>query len=163
MGQFSPDRENLLSGISFFNIYDWDSSVPLYGNHLKKWQTGSRDWEQNTQKRKWFVMEFHVNWAHVNLCLNLSKPDSDWPVSMYSVKNGRHAVPCTMPYGSTHCTALRESTMHWSLVERESIHVYVCAHFWNCLFIMISTCIWIPSQGPCDSEDLDGISLWVWV
>ena len=28
---------------------------------------------------------------------NLPNNDSDWPVSMYSVKHGRDAAPCTVP------------------------------------------------------------------
>ena len=32
---------------------------------------------------------------------------------------------------------------HWSVVERDSAHIYWCAHFWNCFFI--SPRIWAPS------------------
>ena len=38
--------------MDIINTYDRDSSVPLYGSHLRKWRTKSRDWEQNMQK-KW--------------------------------------------------------------------------------------------------------------
>ena len=60
---------------------------------------------------------------------------------------------------SLHSTTLRGSLMHWSIVEHDSAHVYVCAHFWNCLFI--SPRIWAPSQGPCWKKitSMNGISL----
>ena len=56
---------------------------------------------------------------------------------MYSVKQGRHATPCTVPHRVKNCTAMCEYLTHWSIfiVERDSAHVYLCAHFWNRLFI----------------------------
>ena len=64
-----------------------------------------------------------TNTAHAHLIL--PNNNSDWPVSKYSVKHGRHA----MPDRATHSTTLRESLMRWSVVERDSAHVYLCAHF----------------------------------
>ena len=61
-------------------------SVPLYGRHLRKWRTESRDWEQNKQKVSGSVVEFHdTACAFVSI---LPNNDSDWSVSKYSVKHG---------------------------------------------------------------------------
>ena len=125
---------------------DWDSQS-LYGSHLRKWRTESRDWEQNMQTKAGCSWN-STNTAHAHLCLtNLPNNDSDWPVSKYSLKHGRQTAPCTAPHRITHGTALRESLTHWSVVEHDSAHVYLCAHFQNYLFI--SPRIWAPSQEQC--------------
>ena len=99
-------------------------SVPLCGSHLLKWQTGSRDWEQNM----WKVSGFHDNWACAFVSI-LPSNDFDWPVSKYSVKHSCHTASCITPHPATHCTALRESPMRWSVVERNG------AWFHSCLFM----------------------------
>ena len=46
-----------------------------------------------------------TNTAHAHLCLLSSLPnnDSDWPVTKYSVKRGRHTAPCIAPRAVLHC------------------------------------------------------------
>ena len=78
----------------------------------------------------------------------------DWSVSKYSVKHDRHTAPCTATHCATRCTALRESPTHGSVVERDSVHVYYRAHFYN--WLCISPRIGAPSGGPCvDLEDCE--------
>ena len=103
-------------------------SVPLYSNHLKKWRTESRDWEQNTPKSERLVVEISTTCAFVSnlpnwacaFVSNLPNNDSDWSVSKYSVKHVRHAGPCT----ATHCTALGESPTHWSVIPLMFMYVH---------------------------------------
>ena len=54
------------------------------------------------------VVEFH-EYCSCAFVSNLPNIDSDWPVTKYSVKHGRHTVSCTAPHCATRCTALRES------------------------------------------------------
>ena len=112
-------------GSMLLGLYRLRLSVPLYGRHLRKWRTESRDWEQNKQK-KWAEVSWNsTNTAHAHLCPIC--PQRFWLVRCK--KHNRHAAPCIAPHRATHCTALRESPTHWSVVERDSAHVYYCAHF----------------------------------
>ena len=79
---------------------------------------------------------------------------------MYSVKHDRHATPCTSPHRATHCSALRESPTHWNVVECDSAHVYLYAHFWN--FFLLLVLVFEHSGRGCaekKGEDLVGISI----
>ena len=97
-------------------------SVPLYGSHLRKWRTESRDWEQNKQK-EWAARRGIPQYCSCAFVSNLPNNDSDWSVSKYSVKHDRHAVPrLTAPRTVPHC-------VNPDALERDSTHVYLCAHF----------------------------------
>ena len=45
----------------------------------------------------------------MRICVYSAQQRSDWPVSKYSVKHGRHTAPCTTPHCATHCTTQHES------------------------------------------------------
>ena len=108
-----------------------DSSVLL-----KKMQTKSRDWEQNT----------HKNWT---LCcwipLQLSMRISVWSAQQRGKCLLMVCFNNTTALG-VYCTVIHEAPAHWRRVDRDFAHVYLCAHFYNCLFI--SPRIWAPLLVP---------------
>ena len=65
-----------------------------------------------------------TNTAHAHLS-NLPNNNSDWSVSKYSMKHNRHAALCTAPIAQR--TVPR--CMNPDALERDSTHVYLCAHF----------------------------------
>ena len=111
---------------------DRESSVPLYGRHLLKWRTRSR----NVQKSVQLFMEFHKHCSW--------RMSSDWLVAICSVERD-HAIcdcvcitaPCDVEAAQLYFVSSRERPWHhWArprIHAARRIHcVNLGAPFWTC-------------------------------
>ena len=121
-------------------------AVPLYGRHLRKWP--NRGTESKTSKKSERKCRGFPRQLSMRICVQSVHNDSDWSVS--KTQSSRRAA-----YRASSRNALCRAAWippHWSVVERDSAHVYYRAS-WE-LFVGA------PSRGPCEhSEDCYGISL----
>ena len=74
---------------------------------------------KHAKKSERLSVEFHEYCSCAFVSSNLPNNDSDWPVSKYNVKLGRHAAPCIAPHCATRWIALREALTHCSVVVDE--------------------------------------------
>ena len=74
-------------------------AVPLYGSHLILENGGpNRGTESKTSKKSERKCRGIPRRLSMRICVYSTQHNSDWPVSKYSVKHGRHAAPCTAPH-----------------------------------------------------------------
>ena len=87
---------------------DWDSQS-LYTAAILENSGPNRGPESKTcNKSERLFMEFHKYCSYA-LVSHLPNYDSDWPVSKYSMKHGRHAAPCIAPGAVPRCVNLRRT------------------------------------------------------